>query len=199
MLNELGVSVLALREFHQPGLPVDLDQRLGSCAAQADARSDEAPLQLRHRLVGQHLAHDLCHLRQVNKSCSGCGWPRLVGLALEADAKGAIAVVAGEQQKLQQRQARGLLEPADHALAPSIRPRIVDRAGGGIFFRRDEQAPAQRKILAQRKSGLEPFICIPQAHAAVAHHQAQVPDQPGLRRVREPPEVELVSRLVGRL
>ena len=67
------------------------------------------------------------------------------------DSQCAKAVVASEVEILEQRQARGLVDEADHPFPPAIRPSVVDRADGQTFFRWQELLADERKVLAERK------------------------------------------------
>ena len=71
VFDQLHVQLVALGELHQPGLAVDSHHRLGPRAAHGHARTNEAPLQLRNRLVGQDLLHHLRDLLPGSPSRAG--------------------------------------------------------------------------------------------------------------------------------
>ena len=144
VLDEWGVRRFAVRELHDPLLGVDFEQRFRPRAAERHAGRDQTLLRGRHRFVRLDLAHELVNLVGIceRRQRAEPAWQVLVRGRRHAERSETI--VAGEVEVLEQRQARGLVDEANHALPPTIRARIVDGARGRAALGRQKLVVDER-------------------------------------------------------
>jgi hypothetical protein len=108
-----------------------LDSLLRFCATERGTRADQAVERLDHRAAEFDRLHhrmDGGYLPELRR------WPAgalPVGFWRQRDAQRTEAVIAGEEQVLQDGQPAGCFDMPDHPLAPPVRPGVVDRARQG--------------------------------------------------------------------
>src|SRR4051812_38721022 len=138
VLHERGVDGLTIGELHDPLLAIDVEQGFGSSSAQRHAGTNEA-LQLgRDWLVCEDLAYELENRFRVGQHRQGSQAPRQILLGRRGNSQRAEAVVSGEIEVFEQRQARRLVQKTNHAFAPAVRSRIFNRTRCRVLLARQE-------------------------------------------------------------
>ena len=141
--------VVQLAELHHTRAVGRLQQGLGPRTAQGHTGLHQA-LDLRRdgRLL-LHGFHRLGQLGQVAKLRVGADAPRDVLLCRHRNAQRPKPVIARKQQHLQHRQSGRAVNVPDDALAPAVRPRIVQCAGYAAALPHAEVLPCnQRQVFA---------------------------------------------------
>ena len=157
VFDQRRVHVIAgLGKFDQPLRALDLNQGLGPRAAQRHAGRNQAALRGRHRLARQNPANQRgngAHVAQIRQRPQP---PGTVTFAGDGHAQRAKTLIARVKQVVQQRQARRLVQHANHALAPAIRAGVIDSACSRVFACGQKLHVAQRQVFAERKAALQP-------------------------------------------
>jgi hypothetical protein len=149
-----------------------------------------------HGLVREHLPDQLVDQVGVFDGGQRPEPARRVSLRRGRDAERTETIVASEVQILEQREPRWLVNEANHTLAPTIRPRVVDRAHGGALVDRQKLFGYQWQILTERETVFQPVLGVAQRHTLRRTHQVELADQDRALGLRQQPQVELIVRLI---
>src|SRR5690606_25140265 len=122
-------------------------------------------------------AHELVDLVGL---CERRQWPestRQIFVSRRRNAERAKPIVSREVQVLEQRQTRRLVDEANHALAPTVGPRVVDGTRGRAFRGRQEFLIDERQVLAEREAALDPIVGVTQRYALPRTNEIELADQ----------------------
>ena len=177
-------------ELQQARLAVHVQQCLGPCATQRGTGGNQATLVLIDGFTGKDLMHEPLNLQRVCEQGQRPHAARQVLLGRCRNTQGTETLVPGVVEKVQNSQARRLVKQADHTLTPAVGPCIIHRAGGCLFFNREELTLDQGQVFAERKAGPQPRIPIFERYALGLACHAQLPDKTRIFRTAEPPEIK---------